>query len=143
MAFYAVYGLVLYIGIECNGGDWHRANVGAIDGFFCLKKKIAWYDWLPSIIVLIGILLLVAGSQDDTAVDLFGLSLVFLVGVGFALSIHTLKAAMAQMDNAVYTATLLIEGAILSLPFALLLIDDWRPNFSWAGLLAMLYLAGL
>lgn len=109
-------------------------------GFFLFKEKIAWYDWLLSVVVLIGILLLVAGSQDDAAVDLFGLLLVFLAGAGFAFSIHTSKAVMATMDNRTYTAALLVKGSILALPISLFLIKDWQPDFSWLGLLSVIYL---
>lgn len=109
-------------------------------GFLLFKQKVAIYDWVLSLIALLGIVLLVLGSNDDGAVNLFGLLLVFLAGAGFALSIHSSKSIMAQMDNKVYTSALLVKGAILSLPISLLLVKDWTIHFNWLGLLSVIYL---
>lgn len=109
-------------------------------GFLLFKQKVAWFDWLLSLVALLGIILLVLGSQNDGAVDLFGLLLVFIAGAGFALSIHASKAVMSQMDNKIYTAAILVKGSLLALPFSLVLIKDWHIEFSWLGLFATIYL---
>lgn len=111
-----------------------------IMGFLLFKQKVALYDWGLSLIALLGILLLVLGSNDDGSVNLFGLFLVFVAGAGFALSIHSSKSLMAQMDNKVYTSALLVKGAVLSLPISLFLIKDWSIHFNWAGFLSVIYL---
>lgn len=111
-----------------------------IMGFLLFKQKVALYDWGLSLIALLGILLLVLGSNDDGSVNLFGLFLVFVAGAGFALSIHSSKSLMAQMDNKVYTSALLVKGAILSLPISLFLIKDWSIHFNWVGLFSVIYL---
>lgn len=109
-------------------------------GFLFFKQKIALYDWILSLIAFIGIGLLVLGSKTDGAVNLFGLMLVFVAGCGFALSIHLAKNIMNAIDNKVYTATLLVQGTVLSLPISLWLIKDWTIHFNWAGLFSVIYL---
>lgn len=109
-------------------------------GFLLFKQRVMMYDWVLSIIAFIGVGLLVLGSQTDTSVDLFGLFLVFLAGLGFVLSIHLGKDLMVQLDNKTYTTQVLVMGAILSLPLSLLLISDWQIRFNWIGLLSVIYL---
>lgn len=109
-------------------------------GFLFFKQKVAIYDWVLSVIAFIGIGLLVLGSQTDEAVNLFGLMLVLIAGLGFALSIHLAKNLMSSIDNKVYTAVILVQGAIISLPISLLLIKDWTVNFNWLGLFSVIYL---
>lgn len=109
-------------------------------GFLLFKKSVAWYDWLLSIVAFLGIVLLVLGSQSDTSVNLFGLSLVLIAGIGFVLSIHLGQNVMQHLAPNLYTATILVQGAILCVPFTLLLTQNWQVNFSWLGLLAVIYL---
>lgn len=109
-------------------------------GFLLFKTKVALYDWALSAIAFLGICLLVLGSKDDGAVDLFGLTLVFLAGAGFALSLYVAKEVMARLDNKVYTSAILVQGMILCLPISLFLVKDWQINFNWLGLLSVLYL---
>lgn len=109
-------------------------------GFLLFKQKVAIYDWVLSLIALIGICLLVLGSKNDGAVNLFGLTLVFLAGVGFTLSLYIAKDIMKQLDNKVYTSAILVQGMVLCLPFSLILIKNWQINFSWLGLLSVIYL---
>lgn len=109
-------------------------------GFLFFKQRIAVYDWVLSIVSFVGIGLLVLGSQSDGAVNLFGLFLVFISGSGFALSVHLAKNIINTLDNKVYTATLLVQGMILSLPISLLLIKTWEIQFNWIGLLSVIYL---
>lgn len=109
-------------------------------GFLLFKQKVAIYDWLLSLIAFIGIGFLVLGSQNDGAVNLFGLILVFLAGTGFALSLYVAKDIMKQLDNKVYTSAILVQGMILCLPLSLFLIKDWQVDFNWLGLFSIIYL---
>lgn len=109
-------------------------------GFLLFKQKIAWYDWLLSVVAFLGIGLLVLGSKSDGAVDLFGLALVFIAGIGFTLSIHLGQNIMKQLAPNIYTAIILVQGAILCLPLTLILTKSWQINFSWASLFAVIYL---
>lgn len=109
-------------------------------GFLFFKQKIAWYDWLLSMLALFGIILLVIGSNQDKSIDLFGLLLVFLAGAGFAFSIHGSKNLMSEMDNKAYTSALLVKGSILALPIAIFLVKDWTINFNFIGLFSVIYL---
>lgn len=109
-------------------------------GFAFFAKAVAWYDWLLSLLAFLGIGLLVLGSKTDGAVNLFGLSLVFLAGVGFALSIHLGQYVMRHITPKLYTAAILIQGAILCLPLCLLFTRSWQVHFSWTGLFAVMYL---
>lgn len=109
-------------------------------GFLFFKQKIAWHDWLLSIFALLGIILLVIGSNQDGTIDLFGLLLVFLAGAGFAFSIHGSKNLMSEMDNKVYTSALLVKGSILALPISIFLVKDWTINFNFIGLFSVMYL---
>lgn len=109
-------------------------------GFLFFSQKVARGDWLLSLLAFLGIFLLVLGSKTDEAVSLFGLSLVFVAGVAFSLSIHLAKDIMNAIDNKIYTSVILVQGAIISLPFSLFLIKDWHIDFNWAGLFAVIYL---
>lgn len=109
-------------------------------GFLFFKQKITWYDWLLSIIAFLGIGLLVLGSKSDGAVDLFGLLLVFIAGIGFTLSIHLGQNIMQQLSPNIYTSTILIQGALLCLPLTLIFTQSWHIHFSWSGLFAVIYL---
>ncbi|STZ07601.1 putative DMT superfamily transporter inner membrane protein [Moraxella caprae] len=99
-------------------------------GFLLFKTKVALYDWALSAIAFLGICLLVLGSKDDGAADLFGLILVFLAGAGFALSLYVAKEVMARLDNKVYTSTILVQGMMLCLPISLVLVKNWQINFN-------------
>lgn len=109
-------------------------------GFLLFRKQVAWYDWLLSIIAFLGIGLLVLGSKSDGAVNLFGLLLVFIAGIGFTLSVHLGQHIMEKIAPNVYTATILIQGTILCLPLTLLFTQSWQVNFSWFGVLSVIYL---
>lgn len=109
-------------------------------GFLFFHKRILWYDWLLSVIAFLGIVLIVLGSKDDGSVDLFGLTLVFLAGLGFTFSLYLAQNIMTKIPTHIYTAVILVQGAILSLPIALFLIQDWQINFNWAGLFSVIYL---
>lgn len=109
-------------------------------GFLLFKKAVAWYDWLLSIVAFFGILILVLGSQSDASVDLFGLNLVLIAGIGFVLSIHLGQHLMQKIPPNLYTASILVQGTLLCLPLTLIFTQNWQIHFSWAGLVAVLYL---
>lgn len=109
-------------------------------GFLFFSKKVAWYDWILSIVAFLGIGLLVLGSKSDGSVDLFGLTLVFLAGIGFTLSIHLGQSFMEKIEPKLYTSVVLVQGAILCLPLSILLTKSWQIQFSWVGLFAVIYL---
>ncbi|WP_066800599.1 DMT family transporter [Moraxella oblonga] len=138
--------LVQFIGLSYTSASSAVVMIGAepimilILGFLLFKQKIAIYDWLLSVIAFLGIGLLVLGSQTDEVVNLFGLFLVFIAGMGFALSVHLAKNIMNVIDNQAYTAIILVQGAIISLPISLSVIKDWTIHFNWLGLLSVIYL---
>lgn len=109
-------------------------------GFVFFGKQVAWYDWLLGVLAFFGIFLLVMGAGDNGVVSLFGLLLVFLAGVGFALSLHISQSLMQHMTPKLYTAAILVQGTCLCLPFSLVLTKSWQVNPSPQGVLAVLYL---
>lgn len=109
-------------------------------GFVFFGKQVVWYDWLLGILAFFGIFLLVMGAGNDGAVDLFGLFLVFLAGIGFALSVHMSQSLMQYMTPKLYTATILVQGTCLCLPLSLSLTQSWTVRPSLQGMLAVVYL---
>lgn len=47
---------------------------------------------------------------------------------------------MRHITPKLYTAAILIQGAILCLPLCLLFARSWQVHFSWTGLFAVIYL---
>ncbi|MFB2538753.1 MULTISPECIES: DMT family transporter [unclassified Acinetobacter] len=109
-------------------------------GFLLFGKKVAWYDWILSVLAFLGIVILGLGSHGDGTVSLFGLTLVLLAGIGFTLSIYLGQSFMEKIAPNVYTSIIFVQGVILCLPLVLILTKTWQIHFSWSGLFAVIYL---
>lgn len=88
-----------------------------------------------------GIGLIVAGGEHDGEVSLFGSALVLGAGMAFVLCLHLGRDIMQSISARTYTVTTVVLGALLCLPFTLLLTQNWRIAPNPVGVFALLYLA--
>ena len=142
--------MLQFLGLKYTSASAAVIIVGAeplfvvVLGYLFFKQKVAWYDWLLSLCAFGGIGLLVLGSTSgmDVSSDdsLLGAGLLAGASVSFALCLFLGKRIMADIPHSVFTAAIMVLGALLCLPFTLLLTQNWQMTISAPSVGAIIYL---
>lgn len=110
-------------------------------GHFFFGDKADWYHWLLGAAAFAGVVLLIAGGAESGGeVDLLGCALVFAAGLIFCCTMRPTKRLVADVGAPVYTSLSLVLGAIMCLPFALLVSENYAIQWNIAGVASMIYL---
>lgn len=146
MNFPLVY-LLQFIGLNYTSASSAVTIIGAepvlatLVGALFFGQRAYWFDWLGAMAVFAGIGLIVAGGEHGGEVNLYGSLLVLGAGIAFVLCLHLGRDIMQSISARIYTVTTVVMGALLCLPFTLLLTQNWRITPNPAGVFALFYLA--
>lgn len=113
----------------------------AFVGHFFFHDRAQWYHWLFGILAFLGVVLLVVGDTAAAGkMSLLGSFLVLSGSVVFCFLLRPTQRLIGQIGAPVYTSLSLLLGAILCLPFSLVLAHNSTIHWSWHGGVSVLYL---
>lgn len=113
-------------------------------GHFFFKDRAQWFHWLFGVVAFIGVATMINGGKQADGINninLWGCLLVLSAGIIFACVLRWTQAVVARVSNQSYTSATIVLGTITTLPFTLLLTENWHVNFNPPGLFGLLYLA--
>ena len=143
---YPLMFMLQFIGLHYTSASSASTMIGlepflvVLVGHFFFGDKAQLHHWLFGAVAFGGIALLIYGGKQSGNVDFFGLFLVFASGLLFAASLRWTQKVVGQLSASVYTSTSIILGALLCIPFTLLLTDSWQVHWDLKGTLGLLYL---
>lgn len=108
-------------------------------GHWFFNEPAKRHDWALSLLAFVGVVLVV-GLGNRAAVSVWGCLLVLASAVVAAIWIHLSRRLLKTVSPQAYTAATIVLGAVLCLPFTLLLTQDWQLRPSASGIAALLYL---
>ena len=109
-------------------------------GHFFFKDKAQWFHWIFGALAFIGVAVLIAGSNTEGEISLFGCALILSAGVIFAACLRWTRAVIGLISAQSYTAISIVLGTLATIPFTLILTGSWQIHFNWAGLWGLIYL---
>ncbi|TCK01431.1 drug/metabolite transporter (DMT)-like permease [Volucribacter psittacicida] len=140
--------LLQFIGLQYTSASVAATIVGAeplitvLIGFLFFQQRGKLLDWLMSIVVFIGILLIVISTHRQAGnTALFGVLLIIAAAVAFVFCLYLGKTLLQEIEPKVYSSVLLGLAPLLCLPFTLTLTQNWQITPNSEGILAILYLA--
>ena len=92
----------------------------------------------------IGVAILINGGKNNEGIDnisLFGCLLVLSAGIIFAAVLRWTQRVVAKVSTQAYTSVSIVLGTITTLPFTLLLTENWQISLNSTGIAGLLYLA--
>ncbi|ELA09115.1 hypothetical protein MOMA_01870 [Moraxella macacae 0408225] len=123
--------MLQFVGLKYTSASSAVTIVGAeplfvmLIGALFFGQKNHWYDWVLGGLAFFGIVLLVTGGSLDGTVSVFGSLLLILAGLAFVFSMFWGKDVMQQIDAKIYTAMILVLGALVCIPFSLVFTESW------------------
>lgn len=110
-------------------------------GHFFFQDKAKLFHWFCGFSALLGIVLMVAGGAEQGGhINWLGCVLILLAGALFCFAIRPTQQLISQIGANAYTSLSLILGAILCLPFSLLLAQNLQIHWNTSGVISILYL---
>ena len=113
-------------------------------GHFFFKDKAKWFHWLFGAMAFIGVAILINGGKNNEGIDnisLFGCLLVLSAGIIFAAVLRWTQRVVAKVSTQAYTSVSIVLGTITTLPFTVLLTENWQISLNSTGIAGLLYLA--
>ena len=113
-------------------------------GHFFFKDKAKWFHWLFGAMAFIGVAILINGGKNNEGIDnisLFGCLLVLSAGIIFAAVLRWTQRVVAKVSTQAYTSVSIVLGTITTLPFTLLLTENWQISLNSTSIAGLLYLA--
>ena len=145
-ANYIVVLLLQFVGLKYTSAASAETVIGlepllmVFIGHFFFRDRARWYHWLCGLAAFLGVAVMVAGGHESGAVGLSGCLLVFAGGVVFCSITRPTQKLIAEIGAPAYTHLSLALAAVLCLPFSLVMPSDYRIDWHWQGILALLYL---
>ncbi|PJG83920.1 DMT family transporter [Caviibacterium pharyngocola] len=109
-------------------------------GYVFFRRPTTMLHWILGAVAFVGIFLIVSESDTGGDISLWGCLLVLAGVVVFAFCVHMSQALLKYVPSAYYTTVILVLGALLCLPFTLLLTRNWHIGADLSGILGVLYL---
>ncbi|EGT75853.1 MULTISPECIES: DMT family transporter [Haemophilus] len=147
---YTAVFLLQFIGLKYTSASSAVTMIGLepllviFVGHFFFKDKAKWFHWLFGAMAFIGVAILINGGKNNEGIDnvsLLGCLLVLSAGIIFATVLRWTRRVVAKVSTQVYTAISIVLGAITTLPFTLLLTENWQISLNSTGIVGLLYLA--
>lgn len=146
---YTAVFLLQFIGLKYTSASSAVTMIGlepllvVFIGHFFFKDKAQWFHWLFGAMAFFGLVILISGGQETggaSEISLFGCLLVLGASVVFAGALRWTQNVIVKVSTQTYTAVSIALGSLTTLPFTLLMTQNWQIHFSWSGFLALLYL---
>ena len=147
---YTAVFLLQFIGLKYTSASSAVTMIGlepllvVFVGHFFFKDKAKWFHWLFGAMAFIGVAILINGGKNNEGIDnisLFGCLLVLSAGIIFAAVLRWTQRVVAKVSTQAYTSVSIVLGTITTLPFTLLLTENWQISLNSTGIAGLLYLA--
>ena len=147
---YTAVFLLQFIGLKYTSASSAVTMIGlepllvVFVGHFFFKDKAKWFHWLFGAMAFIGVAILINGGKNNEGIDnisLFGCLLVLSAGIIFAAVLRWTQRVVAKVSTQAYTSVSIVLGTITTLPFTLLLTENWQISLNSTSIAGLLYLA--
>ncbi|OOF59961.1 DMT family transporter [Rodentibacter myodis] len=147
---YTAVFLLQFIGLKYTSASSAVTMIGlepllvVFIGHFFFKDRAKWFHWLFGAMAFLGVAVMINGGQHHEGINeisLLGCLLVLAAGVIFACVLRWTQSVIANVSTEAYTATTIVLGSITTLPFTLLLTENWNIDLNGYGITGLFYLA--
>lgn len=147
---YTAVFLLQFIGLKYTSASSAVTMIGlepllvVFVGHFFFKDKAKWFHWFFGALAFLGVAVMINGGQHNNGINeisLWGCLLVLSAGVVFACVLRWTRSVVAKVSNQAYTAATIVLGAMTTLPFTLILTENWEIHLNGYGIAGLIYLA--
>ena len=147
LCHYVIVLLLQFIGLKNTSAASAVTLIGleplimVFVGHFIFNDKAQWFHWMTGALAFIGIAMLVmGGAESGGSANLFGSVLVLLGSVLFSYIWRPTRKLIDEIGVPAYTSWSMVLGAVLCIPFSLILTDSFVIHWTWQGSLGVLYM---
>ena len=110
-------------------------------GHFIFHDKARWFHWIMGILAVLGVAMLVwGGAESGGSASALGSMLILLGSILFSYIWRPSRRLIDEIGAPAYTAWSMVLGAVLCIPFTLILADSFVIHWTWKGGLSVLYM---
>ncbi|ULJ59435.1 DMT family transporter [Wielerella bovis] len=147
LCHYVIILLLQFIGLQYTSAASAVTLIGleplimVFVGHFLFHDPARWFHWLTGVFAFIGVAMLVmGGAESGGSASLLGSILILLSSFLFSVIWRPTRKLIDEIGVPAYTACSMVLGAILCLPFTLILADSFTIHWTWHGSLSILYM---